>query len=76
MILAKVHRNQDDEDGVLCQLMTTPRIGETVSIADVDGVERDLKVTRVNHWCKSIESIDGQVTQVQVVIFCAPTTII
>ncbi len=76
MILAKVHRNQDDEDGVLVQLMTTPRIGETITIDDVDGVERDLRVTGVNHWCKSIEALDGQSIQVQIVVFCALATTI
>lgn len=70
MILAKVHRDQDDEGGVFVQLMTTPRLGETISIPDDDGVERDRKVTAINHWVKPIE---GHLQQIEIVVFCTST---
>ena len=66
MITAKVYRDQHDETGVVVQLMTTPRIGESISVPDSEGVECDLKVTDVNHWIKPIE---GRLEQVELVIF-------
>lgn len=70
MITARIHRDEDDEDGVMVQLTTTPRLGETISIPDDDGVERDRRVTAINHWVKPIE---GHLQQIEIVIFCTPT---
>ena len=70
MISVRIHRDEDDEHGILVQLITIPRLGETISIPDDDGVERDRKVTGVNHWVKPIE---GQLQQIEIVVFCAPT---
>ena len=70
MITARIHLDSDDEHGIVAQLMCIPRIGETISIPDTDGEERDLKIIGLNHWVKPIA---GQVTQVEIVIFCQPT---
>jgi hypothetical protein len=70
MITANIHRDENDEVGVTCQLLTVPRIGETISIPDGKGVERDLKVKGINHWCREL---GGQIIQSEIAIFCTPT---
>lgn len=73
MITARIHRDEDDEDGVLVQLMTVPRIGETISVPDAEGQERDIKVVSVNHWIKSVPRHRQQhLQQVEVVILTGP----
>jgi len=69
MITARIHRSADDNDGFVSQLMTMPRIGETLSITPTGESEIDLKVMGVNHLIKPVG--DG-LTQVEIVIFAQP----
>jgi hypothetical protein len=71
MITVRIHRDEHDDKGVQTQLMCIPRIGETISCPNTDGEERDYRVTGVNHWIKQIE---GHLQQVEVVIFCQPSS--
>jgi hypothetical protein len=65
MITVRIHR-ENEEDGVLVQLMTIPRIGETISLPDADGQERDLQVTGVNHW---VTPVEGHLAQAEIIVF-------
>lgn len=69
MITATIFLHQDDSDGVQVQLMTTPRIGETISITVPGEKERDLKVIGLNHLIKPVV---GHIQQIEVVIFTQP----
>lgn len=69
MITARIYRGEGDRDGAVVQMFCLPRLGETISLPDSDGVERDLKVTGLNHWVKSIEK---HLQQIEVDIFCEP----
>ena len=70
MITATIRRDNADEEGIECEFTTIPRIGETISIPNKDGVECDLRVKGINHWCRKLE---GKISQSEIVIFCAPT---
>lgn len=71
MITANVRRDEIDDLGTDCEFITLPRIGETISMPDGKGIERDLKVRGINHWCREL---GGQIIQREIVIFCTPTT--
>lgn len=69
MITARIHCNADDNDGIIAQLATMPRIGETISLSTTGESEIDLTVMGVNHLIKS----DGEIpTQIEIVIFAQP----
>lgn len=76
MITARIHRNSDDSNGIQVQLFCLPRIGESVSMPDLNGTERDLRVIGINHLLKSPlqQSEAVFLWQIEVVIFCEPTT--
>jgi len=69
MITTRIYRGENDTDGAVVQMFCLPRLNETISIPDADGVERDLKVTAINHWVKPIEK---HLQQVEVVLSCEP----
>ena len=69
MITARIYRGENDPGGAVVQMFCLPRLGETISIPDSDGVERDLNVTGLNHWIKPIET---HLQQIEVDIFCEP----
>ncbi len=71
MITARIHRSSEDENGALAQLFTLPRIGESISMPDENGTERDLRVIGINHL---IKQTNGHLQQVEVALFCEPTT--
>lgn len=73
MITARIHRNSEDENGALTQLFTLPRIGESISMPDENGTERDLRVIGINHLLKQ-QSETVFFWQVEVVIFCEQTS--
>lgn len=76
MITARIHRHDEDKNGIQVQLFCLPRIGESVSMPDENGTERDLRVIGINHLIKSPLQQSKAVLfwQIEVVIFCEPTT--
>ena len=71
MITARIFRDSEDENGALVQFFALPQTGQSISMPDEAGTERDLKVLGLNHLVKRI---NGHLQQVEVVIFCEPTT--
>lgn len=69
MITARIHRNANDNDGIIVQLATMPRIGETISLTVTGLSEIDLTVMGINHLVRPVEE---SLQQIEIVIFAQP----